>query len=340
MRAAIAFVALAALCGCGVAVNEAPETLDEANRALEPIEPPAAPDMAPYLDPVLPEYRIGPGDRVSVDVAGLAELSREAQLVRSDGRITLFVIEDVEVAGLTTMETARTIESKLAPLVEKPQVVVTLIEARSQRFMVLGAVGRPGVYDLPGPLTVLEALALAGGLSTDPSGKAAGDVSRAYLLREEKLVPVRFSRLFSGDRTQNVYVHPGDMLYVPPAWAGEVYVLGQVQSPTVIDMHGELTLMQALARAGWVTKEAKESAVRVIRGSLLDPKVYLIDAEDIGAGKARDVALAPGDIVFVTTTEIADYNEVINAIMPTLSAAVSARYMVDGVSGIFINSGN
>jgi polysaccharide export outer membrane protein len=328
---------LVAFAGCGVAVDEAPESLEEANKLLEPVSAPKLFDMKPYLDPVMPEYRIGPGDRIGVDVAGYADLSREELLVRSDGRVTLFVVGDVDVAGLTPRDAAAHVAEKLAPMIERPQVTVTLQESRSQRFLVLGAVSNPGVYELPGPFTVLEALAMAGGLQFDEDGRPLADIGRAYLMRDSTLVPVRFEKLLVGDRTQNVYVRPGDLLFVPPAFAGEVFVLGQVGSPTVIPYKGRVTLMEALARAGWVTEDALESAVRVIRGSLLEPRVYVIDAEDIGAGQRPDVLLAPGDIVFVTTTEIADYNAIIEAILPTLQAAVSARYLIDGVSGIFIN---
>ncbi|GMV40898.1 MAG: hypothetical protein AMXMBFR64_26140 [Myxococcales bacterium] len=333
-RLAVVFL----LVSCGVAVNEAPESLDEANRVLMAGSPPLDVDMAPYLDPVVPEYRIGPGDRLSVDVAGQPALAREGLLVRPDGMITLYVIEDVYVAGRTPKEAARHIEGLLKRLVPDPHVVVSLTEARSQRFMVLGAVQRPGVFPLEGPMSMLEALALAGGLMVDPTGRASGDIDRASLMRSGTIVPVRFSRLLGGDAKQNVWIRPGDLVFVPPYVSGEVYVLGEVRSPAVVDHKGMLTLMQALTKAGWVTENGKETAVRVIRGALVDPKVYVVDAEDIGAGKRRDVLLAPGDIVFVTTTEVADWNAVVNAIAPTLQMAVSARYLVEGVTTIFTPS--
>lgn len=333
---ACVWLLLAALTGaCGVAVTEAPESLDEANRMIMTGTPPAEVDLTPYLDPVVPEYRIGPGDRVSVDVAGQAALNREALLVRPDGKITLYVLEDVHVAGKTPREAARDMEKLLVELVPDPHVIVTLVEARSQRFMILGAVQRPGVYPLEGPLSLLEALATAGGLVVDAMGRAAGDMERASLMRSGSVVPLRFQRLLGGDPQQNVWIRPGDLVFVPPFTAGEVFVLGEVGSPAVVEHRGTLTLMQALAQAGWVTPEGKESAVRVIRGSLVDPKVYVVDAEDIGAGKRRDVLLAPGDIVFVTTTEVADWNAIMDAIGPTLQAAVSARYLIEGTATIF-----
>lgn len=325
---------------CGVAVTEAPESLDEANRVLMAGAPSLEVDMSPYLDPIMPEYRIGPGDRVSVDVAGQTALAREGLLVRPDGMITLYVIEDVSVAGKTPREAARHIESLLAPLVPDPHVIVSLTEAHSQRFMVLGAVQRPGVFPLEGPMSMLEAMALAGGLTLDPTGRASGDIDRTSLLRKGTIVPVRFTRLLGGDPNQNVWIRPGDLVFVPPNVSGEVYVLGEVRSPAVVDHRGMLTLMQALTRAGWVTADGKESAVRVIRGSLLDPKVYLVDAEDIAAGKRKDVLLAPGDIVFVTTTEVADWNAIVDAIAPTLQMAVSARYLVEGAATIFTAPAN
>lgn len=333
-------VLVALVSACGVAVTAAPESLDEANRLLMTGTPSPEVDMTPYLDPIVPEYRIGPGDRVSVDVAGQTALAREGLLVRPDGRITLYVVEDVDVAGMTPRQAARSIEKVLAPLVPDPHVVVTVAETKSQRFMILGAVQRPGVYPLDGPLNVLEALATAGGLIVDPTGRPSGDLERTSLMRSGAVVPLRFQRLLGGDARQNVWIRPGDLVFVPPIRSGEVYVLGEVGSPAVVEHRGTLTLMQALAQAGWVTANGKETAIRVIRGSLVDPRVYVVDAEDIGAGKRPDVLLAPGDIVFVTTTEVADWNAIIDAIGPTLQAAVSARYLIEGTASIFTGQQN
>jgi polysaccharide export outer membrane protein len=334
-RAAVACAALllgaSAVSGCGVAVQEASESIEEANLKLEQMDRPKQVDLSPFLDPALPEYRIGPGDRVTVDVAGFAELSRRGLLVRPDGRISLFLLEDVDVTGRTPTEIARALEGAYDEFIKEPKILVTVDEVRSSRYMVLGAVASPGIYPLEGPTTLIEALAQSGGFARGgENGRLIADVARSYLVRGSSVVPIQMAQLAAGDPSQNVYIHPGDLIYIPARFTGEVAVLGEVQSPAVVPHDGTLTLMKALGEAGWVTIDAKESTVRVIRGSLVDPQVYLVDAEDIAAGKARDVKLMPGDIVYVTSTEIADWNRVIQQILPTLQAALAARFLVEG----------
>jgi polysaccharide export outer membrane protein len=314
-----------------VAPRRAENTLEEDNWKLQPPPPRNPLDMAPYLEPRAPDYVLGPGDRISVDVAGVPELARRGLLVRPDGKVTLFLLDDVAVTGKRPQDVALELETKLSTFVPRPDVVVTVDDIRSQRFYVLGAVARPGVYPIDGPLTVLEALALSGGgLMGGENARSASDFSRAYLLRGSSVVPVNFDKLLAGDRSHNVYLRAQDLLYVPARWKGEVAVLGQVNQPRVLEHDGSLTLMEALAACGWVTIDGKETAVRIIRGSLAEPRVYVLDAEDIAAGDEKDGELLPGDIVYVTTTEIADWNEVIRGILPTLQAALAARFILDG----------
>ncbi|NUN12848.1 MAG: polysaccharide biosynthesis/export family protein [Myxococcales bacterium] len=334
----VLLVLVGATAACTPSVIEATETLEEANAAYIEAHPqrnlPA--DMSPYLDPLVPDYVIGPGDRISVEVAGVNELSRRGLLVRPDGKITLPLLQDTVVAGLSPERAAREIETRLLPTLPKAQVIVSLDEARSQRFLVLGAVQNPGIFPLSGPITVLEALGLAGGVAlVGETGRALADLSRAYLVRGKSVVPLNFDRLIGGDYQHNVYIRPGDMLYIPARHAGEVFVLGEVQNPGVFEFVPNMSVMRALAAAGWVNRvAAKETAVRVIRGALAAPHVYLIDAEDIAAGRRNDVAIRPGDIVFVTTTELQDWNDVLGQLLPTLQAAVSARYLIGAADGI------
>lgn len=331
---ALAIVALL-LGGCGRSFTEADESVEEANLRFEQMSHPDPPDLTPLRSPDAAAYRIGPGDRLEVEVPSAPEMNRTGLLVRPDGRATLPLIGDVKLSGLTTEEAAKAISAGLAHYLRRSDVTVGIGEAQGARLLVLGAAATPGTFALRGPTTLLEALAEAGGVAGANSGTApAADLERSYLLREGRIVPVRIDRLLAGDMTQNIYVRGGDMLYLQPAAAGEVFVLGQVQSPGVIPADSSLTLIKALSVAGGVTKDAKDSAVRIIRGSLIEPRIYLVDSQDITAGLRRDVHLLPGDIVFVTTTELADWNYILGQITPTLQSALSARYLIEGPNGL------
>lgn len=323
------------LAGCGRSFTEADESIEEANLRLEQAMNVPAPDLASLRVPDTAEYLIGAGDRLELEVPSAPELNRTSLLVRPDGRVTLPLIGDAKVSGLTPTQAGALISGEMTRFLRRGTVVIGLGEAQGARLLVLGAAANPGAFPLRGPTTLLEAVAAAGGVAGAGSGTApVADLQRSYLMRDGRIVPVRIDRLLAGDMTQNIYVRGGDMLYLQPSATGEVFVLGQVQSPRVVPADSSLTLLKALTLAGGVTRDAKDGSVRIIRGSLLEPKVYLVDSQDMTAGLRRDVRLLPGDIVFVTTTEISDWNYLLSQITPTLQAALSARYVVEGPNGL------
>lgn len=321
--------------GCGRSFTEVDEDVEAANLRFEQMATPAAPDLAPLRQPDVAAYHISPGDRLELEVPSAPELNRSGLLVRPDGRATLPLVGDVALSGLTPEQAAGAISAALAKYLRRSDVTVGVVEAQGARLLVLGAAASPGAFPLRGPTTLLEALAEAGGVAGGESGASpAADLERSYLLRDGRIVPVRIDRLLAGDMAQNVYVRGGDMLYLQPAASGEVFVLGQVGSPGVVPADSSLTLVKALALSGGVTRDAKDSAVRIIRGSLIEPRIYLVDSQDITAGLRRDVRLLPGDIVFVTTTELSDWNYLLGQITPTLQSALSARYLIEGPNGL------
>jgi len=111
----------------------------------------------------LPEYRIGVDDVLDVAVWNVAELQKTAP-VRPDGKISLPLVNDVVAAGLTPMELRDQLTKLMAVFVHNPDVSVVVREIRSLKVSVLGQVKTPGRYDLKAPATVLDALALAGGV--------------------------------------------------------------------------------------------------------------------------------------------------------------------------------
>jgi len=112
---------------------------------------------------VLDEYRIGAQDLLEITVYGQAELTRTVR-VNSQGNISLPLIGQVTAVGLTAIQLERLIADRLGEqYLQNPQVTVFVKEAISSRFTIEGAVGRPGVFPIQGPMTLLRAIALAGG---------------------------------------------------------------------------------------------------------------------------------------------------------------------------------
>lgn len=283
---------------------------------------PATVSDLPALDPALlqrptTEYKLGPGDMLEIEVLGDVD-TRARTTVGPDGKIYFYVLPGLDVWGLTLAQTKEKIVQELKQFVREPQPVsLTLRTAESQRIWVLGRLNKPGVYAMSGPMTLLEALSSAGGpaaastfatiagpVSTSSSRGAtdeAGDLSRAFVIRQGQLLRVDFQKLLrDGDMSQNIYLQPDDFVYLPSAVAGSVHVLGSVNQPRTVEFTNRLTVVQAVAQAGGtVIRESYPQQIAIVRGSLSQPKVAVVDMNAIIRGEAPDVLLEPQDIVYV-----------------------------------------
>jgi polysaccharide export outer membrane protein len=158
-------------------------------------------------------YRIGPEDILQVSVFGNEALSRTVP-VRPDGMISLPLLNDVKAAGFTPMELRDLLMKKLAPYVASPEIAVIVTEVRSLMVSVIGEVMKPGRFDLKNAGTVVEALAMAGGL------KEFASRSRITVIRSEggvsKRIPFDYDRISSPKQAQeNFTLRAGDIVMVP-----------------------------------------------------------------------------------------------------------------------------
>jgi polysaccharide export outer membrane protein len=163
-----------------------------------------------YAIPEQSEYQILPGDVLAIRVYKEDALSGKVK-VRSDGKISLQLLDDVPAAGRTPAALARDLESRLRPMVNKPTVTVALEETRPKQFSVIGEVARPGTYLLEPGLGVLQALANAGGI-----GEFANR-DRIFVLRPSSSTRVRFTyeALAHGEgKAGGFLLQPGDVIVV------------------------------------------------------------------------------------------------------------------------------
>jgi polysaccharide biosynthesis/export protein len=163
-----------------------------------------------YRSPEVPDYEIQPGDVLAIRVYKEDQLSGKVK-VRSDGKISLQLIDDVPAAGRTTTLLARDLEVRLKPLVNKPIVAVSLEETRPKQFSVIGEVARPGTYTLEPGLGVLQALANAGGINE------FANRDRIFVLRQGSPERVRFTyeALARGEgKAGGFLLQPGDVIVV------------------------------------------------------------------------------------------------------------------------------
>lgn len=162
-------------------------------------------------------YRIGREDVLDVAVWRDADMSRQVP-VRPDGNISLPMIGDVMAAGKTTAELAEEIKGKLTPFIQEPKVSVIVHEVNASRIFVTGEVAHPGAYPLRGRVSLVQAVALAGGFTP------FADYDGIVVIRQGKdagKYPVRYSDLVSMDdenskeKKAEAFLQPGDTIVVP-----------------------------------------------------------------------------------------------------------------------------
>jgi polysaccharide biosynthesis/export protein len=160
------------------------------------------------------EFVIGPGDVLAINVWKEADISKVIP-VRSDGRISLPLIGELQASGLTPKQLEAEITKRLKDYVADPSVTVVVQEVRSQKINVLGMVARPGSYAITSSLTVLDAIALAGGFRDFAKQKSI------YVLHQnvdgtQSHLSFNYKEVIKGvNPAQNVKLQPQDTVVVP-----------------------------------------------------------------------------------------------------------------------------
>jgi polysaccharide export outer membrane protein len=158
------------------------------------------------------EYRIGKEDVVAVEVWKDPALSAK-EPVRPDGKISLPMIGDIQAEGRTAKELQKEITARLAPMVNEPVVSVQVSEINAAKFFVLGEVAHPGAYPVRGAVSVIQALALAGG-PTEYANRGGIVVIRHGDDGKESRYNVNYREVVSG-KAQAIQLIPGDTVFVP-----------------------------------------------------------------------------------------------------------------------------
>jgi protein involved in polysaccharide export with SLBB domain len=298
--------------------------------------------LAPeLLQPPANFFTLGPGDRIQIEILGQTN-SRALTFVGPDGKLYYHLLSGLDVWGLTLTQTRDLLEEGLSKYLSEPRVGVTLREVGSKSVWLLGRLNRPGIYPMPAPMTLLESIALAGGTarsSSQNTSEELADLRHSFVMRQGQLLPVNFHRLLrEGDTSQNIVLQPDDFVYVPSALAQEVYVLGCVRLPRAVPYTEEMTLVTAIAGASGplkydylsrydsvLTPDALLSHVAIVRGSLTEPRIAVVDAGAIMKGHAPDVPLEPGDIIYIPNSPFRFIKSYLNLILNSFVSTVAAN---------------
>lgn len=247
------------------------------------------------------EYIIGPKDLLEISVFGLEELNTTAR-VSEDGMITLPLLGELEVADLTKSE----VEKKLTRLFEEkylknPQVTVFIKEYRSRMVSILGAVNKPGDYELLGRQTLLQMISQAGGLTEDAGKEITIIRKKEEGSNHSFTIPIE-DLVEKGDVELNIVLEPGDIINIPIDKIVRIYVFGQVRNPGALEVKKSNipTLLRAIAQAGGFSERANKGKVNIKRINDQGKEVQMIvNAKAIIKGKKNDIQLKENDVVFV-----------------------------------------
>jgi len=203
------------LAATAVSAAQQPKTQSPENgkEKADPSKPIRVTDQPFKIEPT-DQYVIGPDDVLAINVWREPEISRTLP-VRPDGSISLPLVGEIKASGQTPRELQAKITEELRAYLSNPQVTVIVQDVRSQRFNIVGEVVRPGSYTLARPMTVLDAIATAGGFAQ------WAKTSKIYVLRRNKdgsrlIVPFNYKDVIKGKKFyQDLELEPGDTIVVP-----------------------------------------------------------------------------------------------------------------------------
>jgi polysaccharide biosynthesis/export protein len=292
-------LSLAIFWGEQIAVSQDVPSSPVKNMAAESAISPGLSQTSTRSAPDAPESVIGSGDLLKVSVFGVNTFDEEVR-VSGKGSISLPLIGDVHVAGLTTDQAQSLIQEKLIDgnFMVHPEVSVLEKEYATQGVAVLGEVQKPGVYPLLGPHHLFDVLSLAGGMTP----KAGSEVTITHRDHPNQPQIVALAGDVAKSTAANVEILPGDTVAV--SLAGIVYVVGDVKNPAGVVMPNgsEMTVVKAIAMAGGANPSAALNGGKIIRRTAQGPQEIPIQLKQILSAKAADPKLQPDDIVFVPTS--------------------------------------
>jgi polysaccharide export outer membrane protein len=258
-------------------------------------------------------YVLGPEDTLQIHVLDVDTIGTAPYPIDLDGNLELPRIGRVHAAGLTIPQLEAVLVRRFHEYLRNPAVTVSVAEFHSQPILILGEVASPGVHQIRGRKTLLEAISEAGGLKAD-----AGDVIKITRKRQAGSLPLPNSSpdgsgefltasvdvhaVMEAQRPEdNIAVDPGDVITVPKAEL--VYVIGAVNKSGgfVLSERASISVLEALSMAEGLQHTASSTKSKILRPSKdgSSRAEIPVDVKGILQGKRQDIPLMANDILFI-----------------------------------------
>ena len=243
-------------------------------------------------------FKLGPEDIIEISVWGNKEFSNELP-VRPDGNVSIPLIGDLKVAGLTPAEVKKLVTQKLRKFITDASVTVFVLQINSINISIAGEVKLPGTYKVNRPITLLHLFSLSQGFTEK------ADLKNSFLLRNGKKLDINFYTLVKkGDISQNVWLQPNDLIFIKDNFENRINVIGEVTAPQVITFQDGMSVLDAILIAKGLTDVAKPKGTKVYRRAH-NPKGEVekipvaLDEVIFEGDLTKNITLKPGDIIHV-----------------------------------------
>lgn len=228
-----------------------------------------------------------------------------------NGAILLPDLPPIVVAGCSLEEARQKIQSCYREEIQDVEVFLAYRERIARKVELAGLVALPNL-PVDGKMRLFDALSKA---RVPPDA----NLFKSYFSRENRLIPVDFYKLLKeGDMSQNIVLRGGDKIYIAEPSASTLMVMGEVGAERTINLpHGFMPLRQALAAACGIPLTGDKSYIQVIRGNIVNPKIYTLNWEHVIHLPNDSLLVMPGDIVYVAPTPITEWNRFISQLLPS-----------------------
>ena len=273
------------------------------------------------------QYKLNIGDSLIVAEYGKPS-SQKIVTIDNYGFINYYLVGSYKAYGKTITEVRKELSRDFRKFTRFTEIMVMPYGARSQNFIMSGNINSPGRKTLNSDLTLLDAIADAGGLVQGQSvlsSQEPYDLKRSFVLRDYRMVDVDFERLLkNGDISQNVKIKSGAFVHIADRINQKIYILGEVRAPSHFEVIRQSTFLQVITHARGLTQDASDE-VLIIRGSLTDPKVLRVSYKKIKNGERPDIFLKGDDVIYVPPRDFLFGEELLELAINTIVNRIASE---------------